>query len=93
VNIDEGANGWSTCATIPRLHSTCSMKATGTPTSASSATSTWHEDTDLADIDRLARRYTGDPYRQRDRGRISTWIAVEGLHGWGALKDSSSQPG
>ena len=31
----------------------------------------WRDDTDLADIDRLARHYTGRPYRQRDRGRIS----------------------
>jgi hypothetical protein len=47
----------------------------------------------LADVDRLARHYTGHPYRQRDRGRISAWIAVEGWHGWGALKDNSNQPG
>lgn len=50
------------------------------------------EDTDLADIDRLARQYTGKPYPQRDRGRISAWIAVDSWHGWGAMKDNS-QPG
>jgi hypothetical protein len=50
------------------------------------------EETHLADIDRLARQYTGRPYPQRDRRRISAWIAVDGWHGWGALKDSS-QPG
>jgi PPOX class probable F420-dependent enzyme len=50
------------------------------------------EDPDLAGIDRLARQYTGKPYPQRDRGRISAWIAVDGWYGWGALKDSS-QPG
>jgi hypothetical protein len=50
------------------------------------------EDAELADIDRLARHYTGEPFRRRDRRRISTWIAVDGWHGWGALKDSS-QPG
>jgi PPOX class probable F420-dependent enzyme len=49
-------------------------------------------DPDLADIDRVARQYTGKPYPRRDRGRISAWIAVDGWHGWGALKDSS-QPG
>src|SRR5580704_14089215 len=47
------------------------------------------EDTDLSDIDRLARYYTGEPYPQRNRRRISAWIAVDGWHGWGALKDSS----
>ena len=49
-------------------------------------------DPDLADIDRVAMHYTGKPYPRRDRGRISAWIAVDGWHGWGALKDSS-QPG
>ena len=50
------------------------------------------EDTDLADIDRLARHYTGTPFMRRDRRRISAWIAVDGWYGWGELKDSS-QPG
>jgi hypothetical protein len=48
------------------------------------------EDTDLADIDRLARQYTGKPYPRRDRARISAWIAVDGWHAWGTLKDSAS---
>ncbi len=50
------------------------------------------DDTDLADIDRVAIQYTGKPYPGRDRGRISAWIAVDGWHGWGALK-YSGQPG
>jgi len=50
------------------------------------------EDTGLADIDRLARHYTGTPFSRRDRRRISAWIAVDGWYGWGTLKDSS-QPG
>jgi hypothetical protein len=50
------------------------------------------EDVDLADIDRLAGHYIGRPYPRRDRRRISAWIAVDGWHGWGALKDNS-QPG
>jgi PPOX class probable F420-dependent enzyme len=50
------------------------------------------EDIGLADIDRLAQHYQGTPYQQRDRRRISAWIAVDGWYGWGALKDSS-QPG
>jgi PPOX class probable F420-dependent enzyme len=45
------------------------------------------EDTGLGDIDRIARHYTGNPYPQRDRRRISAWIAVDGWHGWGALAD------
>jgi PPOX class probable F420-dependent enzyme len=45
------------------------------------------DDTDLADIDRIAIQYTGKPYPVRDRRRISAWIAVDGWHGWGALQD------
>jgi len=45
------------------------------------------EDADLADIDRIARHYTGEPYAQRDRSRFSAVIAVDGWHGW-MLKDS-----
>jgi PPOX class probable F420-dependent enzyme len=41
------------------------------------------DDPDLADIDRLALRYTGKPYRLRDRMRVSAWIEPERWHGWG----------
>jgi len=51
-----------------------------------------YEDADLADIDRIARQYTGNPYPRRDRGRVSALIAIDGWHGWGAFKDNS-QPG
>ena len=44
----------------------------------------WRQDQDLADIDRLARHYTGEPYRLRDRARVSALVEVEGWHGWGA---------
>ena len=51
-----------------------------------------YQDADLSDIDRISRQYTGNPYPQRDRGRFSALIAIDGWHGWGALKDSR-QPG
>jgi hypothetical protein len=51
-----------------------------------------YEDADLADIDRIARQYTGNRYPQRDRRRVSALIAIDGWHGWGSLKDNS-QPG
>ena len=47
----------------------------------------WVEDEQLADIDRLAQRYTGRPYPVRDRPRVSAWVAVERWHGWGAAKE------
>ncbi|MFH8683420.1 PPOX class F420-dependent oxidoreductase [Streptomyces lydicus] len=47
------------------------------------------DDEDLTDIDRLARRYLGREYPQRDRRRVSAWIEIDRWHGWGGLKDSS----
>lgn len=44
------------------------------------------DDPDLADIDRLSRAYTGKPYPQRDRRRVSAWIEVETWHAWGSLR-------
>jgi PPOX class probable F420-dependent enzyme len=40
------------------------------------------DDSDLADIDRLARRYTGRDHRRRDRKRVSAWLEPERWHGW-----------
>ncbi len=42
------------------------------------------EDPDLADIDRLSRHYRGEPYANRERGRVSAWIEIDSWHGWGA---------
>ncbi|MGA8847147.1 MAG: pyridoxamine 5'-phosphate oxidase family protein [Nocardioides sp.] len=46
----------------------------------------WEHDREAAhaDIDRLATHYTGSPYRDRERPRVSAWFAVEHWHGWGA---------
>lgn len=40
-------------------------------------------DEHLVDIDRLAKRYTGQAFETRDRPRVSAWIEVEGWHTWG----------
>jgi PPOX class probable F420-dependent enzyme len=40
-------------------------------------------DAGLRDIDRLSRRYTGKPYRNRDSARFSAWVEVERWHDWG----------
>jgi PPOX class probable F420-dependent enzyme len=40
------------------------------------------EDDDLVDIDRLAVRYTGQPFRRRDARRVSAWFEPERWHGW-----------
>jgi PPOX class probable F420-dependent enzyme len=36
----------------------------------------------LDDIDRISRHYTGQPYGDRERGRVSAWIEVESWHSW-----------
>jgi PPOX class probable F420-dependent enzyme len=41
-----------------------------------------NEDVGLRDIDRLAVRYTGGPFRTRDRRRYSAWAQVDAWHGW-----------
>ena len=47
------------------------------------------DDADLADIDVLARQYR-KPYPQRERRRMSAWMAVDGWHGWGAPRTAAS---
>lgn len=44
-------------------------------------------DTDLADIDRLSRHYTGNAYPDRTSPRWSAIVEVDRWHGWGAHKD------
>ncbi len=39
-------------------------------------------DSNLADIDRLAIRYAGVPFRKRDAVRYSAWMGVEAWYGW-----------
>lgn len=41
-------------------------------------------DEELADIDRIARHYTGAAYPVRDRKRYSAWIEVDSYHAWDA---------
>ncbi len=45
------------------------------------------DDPGLSDIDRLARRYTGQDYPVRHRNRISAWIEIQRWHGWGAMEN------
>jgi PPOX class probable F420-dependent enzyme len=40
------------------------------------------DDADLQDIDRLARHYTGHPFRDRESRRVSAWVEVERWHNW-----------
>ena len=48
----------------------------------------WEDDPErgLADIDRLSMHYGGQPYRVRDRPRVSCWMQIDHWHGWGQAK-------
>jgi PPOX class probable F420-dependent enzyme len=46
------------------------------------------DDEGLRDIDRLSRHYTGQPYGNRDRPRVSAQVEIDRWHGWGALRPS-----
>lgn len=41
------------------------------------------DDAGLADIDRISTHYTGHPYPDRVRPRVSAWIEIDRWHGWG----------
>lgn len=40
------------------------------------------DDEGLRDIDRLSQHYTGKPYRNRERPRVSARLRIDRWHGW-----------
>jgi PPOX class probable F420-dependent enzyme len=42
------------------------------------------DDEGLRDIDRLSRRYVGQPYSGREQHRVTAWVRVTRWHGWNA---------
>lgn len=54
-----------------------------THVSVTGTVSELREDTDLRDIDRIARHYTDEPYANRERLRITAVIDVTSWHAWG----------
>jgi PPOX class probable F420-dependent enzyme len=45
------------------------------------------DDVGLRDIDRLSRHYTGSPYADRDRPRVTAHVEVDRWHAWGELRE------
>jgi PPOX class probable F420-dependent enzyme len=41
------------------------------------------DDEGLRDIDRLSQHYTGKPYANRERARVSVHVEIERWHAWG----------
>jgi PPOX class probable F420-dependent enzyme len=93
VNMDEGRRRLSHVRNDPRVTLTVLDEgAWYTHISIIGRVAELRADDDLADIDRLSQQYTGRPYPQRERRRVSAWIEIDRWHGWGALKDNT-QPG
>ena len=42
----------------------------------------FEDDPDLTDIDRLALRYHGKPFRNREAKRVSAWMRPERWYRW-----------
>ncbi|MET8677977.1 PPOX class F420-dependent oxidoreductase [Streptomyces sp. NPDC004647] len=90
VNMDEGRKRLEHMRNDPRVTLTVLDEGNWyTQISLVGRVTDLHEDKEFADIDRLAQRYLGMPYPQRDRRRVSAWIEIDRWHGWGSLKDSS----
>ena len=43
----------------------------------------FHEDTDLADIDRLSQHYLGEPYEDRGYNGMTVLVEIDRFHTWG----------
>jgi PPOX class probable F420-dependent enzyme len=85
VNMDEGRRRLDYLRRDPRVSLTVLDEAGWyTHVSLTGRVVEMREDPGLADIDRLSRHYTGKPYSNRERGRVSAWIEVDRWHGWGA---------
>lgn len=50
------------------------------------------DDEGLRDIDRLAGHYTGKPYSNRERPRVSAHVEIDRWHGWGSMRQRTVQP-
>ncbi|SDK11037.1 PPOX class probable F420-dependent enzyme [Actinopolyspora mzabensis] len=88
VNMDEGRKRLQYMRAEPRVSLT--VLATDdwyTHVSLQGRVTELLDDPSLADIDRLARHYTGSPYHVRGRERVSAWIDVDRWHGWGAAEN------
>jgi PPOX class probable F420-dependent enzyme len=85
VNMDESRRRLAYLRQDPRVSLTALKQGDWyTHVSVQGSVVRMADDEGLADIDRLARHYTGKPYRVRDRRRVSAWIEVARWHGWGA---------
>jgi PPOX class probable F420-dependent enzyme len=90
VNMDEGRKRLEYLRADPRVSVTVlDEKGWHTHVSMQGRVTEMSTDEGLAGIDRIARHYTGKPYANRERGRVSAWIEIDRWHGWGELPNES----
>ncbi|HET8993227.1 MAG TPA: pyridoxamine 5'-phosphate oxidase family protein [Rhodococcus sp. (in: high G+C Gram-positive bacteria)] len=89
VNMDEGRKRLEYLRNDPRVAlSAMDPEDWVTHVSLQGRVVEFVDDPDLAEIDRIARHYTGQPYGVRDRKRVSAWIEIERWHAWGRLMNA-----
>lgn len=87
VNMDEGRRRLDYLREDPRVSLTVLDEAGWlTHVSVQGRIVEMADDPGLSGIDRLAKHYTGRPYRNRERGRVNAWIEIDRWHGWGRAR-------
>jgi PPOX class probable F420-dependent enzyme len=87
VNMDEGRARLRHLDHDPRVSLTALDEAGWyTQVSVQGRVVEMYDDEGLVDIDRLARHYGRKQYGNRDRKRVSAWIAIDSWHGWGGAR-------
>ena len=83
VNMDNGRKRLAHMRADPRVSLTVMDLANwGSHVSLQGRVTSFVDDVDLRDIDRIARRYGLKDYPYRENGRTSAWIEVERWHAW-----------
>jgi PPOX class probable F420-dependent enzyme len=87
VNMDEGRKRLDYLRRDPRVSITVlDLAGWTTHVSMQGIVTELVDDENLTDIDRIATHYTGKPYSNRDRGRVSAWIEPDRWHSWGRFR-------
>lgn len=82
VNMDEGRARLDYLRRDPRVSVTVLHDDSWYQHVSIRGRATLSDDANLENIDRLARHYTGEPYPERERGRVNAWIEVDTWHAW-----------
>jgi PPOX class probable F420-dependent enzyme len=83
VNMDEGRKRLANLRRDPRVSITfLGERSWYRHVTLTGRVASLEPDATFEDIDRLAGHYTGSPFTNRDRPRVSAWIEVEAWHAW-----------